>query len=90
MIIFTNGDHSALTDEQYAEWQAGVAREWDSVEDAQMGSGPLCDSVDDTGHCSCDEECLYEGWFSWSRCEGCGSKLGGTRYNFPVWLPLNR
>lgn len=32
-----------------------------------------------------DEECMdeeesCEGWFSWSRCDGCGSSLGGDRY----------
>ncbi len=61
--------------------------------DYVIGSAPLCDTADEEGHCEHDkakDECLYEGWFSWSPCEGCGSELGGTRFNFPVWLPLNR
>lgn len=27
---------------------------------------------------ACPEDC--EGWFSWSRCDGCGSTLGGDRH----------
>jgi hypothetical protein len=27
---------------------------------------------------ACDEDC--EGWFSWSSCDGCGSRLGGDRH----------
>lgn len=26
-----------------------------------------------------------EGWFSWSSCQGCGSRLGGQRYHATAW-----
>lgn len=34
-----------------------------------------------SSHCKecIDEDEPCEGWFSWSRCDGCGSSLGGDR-----------
>lgn len=37
----------------------------------------------DGGESSCDS-----GGFSWSRCDGCGSALGGDRYPATLWIPL--
>ena len=31
---------------------------------------------------ACAEDC--EGWFSWSECDCCGSRLGGNRHPFAV------
>lgn len=32
------------------------------------------------------DRCDCEGpWFSWSRCDGCGSALGGNRWAFTLW-----
>ena len=38
---------------------------------------PECDPDDD---CECEQIT-----FSWSRCEGCGSTLGGSRHAFTYW-----
>ena len=38
----------------------------------------VCDGCDDDGQC--------ESWFSWRRCDGCGSALGGDRHHATEWL----
>lgn len=61
------------------------------IDDAEVTSGrwphePGCPNVSDTGEwlgttdCDCDR---IE--FTWSRCEGCGSTLGGSREALTVW-----
>lgn len=34
------------------------------------------------GQCECEEVT-----FSWSRCQGCGSNLGGSRHALTAWYP---
>jgi hypothetical protein len=34
----------------------------------------------ETDRCGCEGP-----WFSWSRCDGCGSYLGGDRWAFTLW-----
>ena len=50
--------------------------------DATMGllreeHSPWCDGSDD---CGCEQR-----EFSWSRCDGCGSQLGGYRHAYTLW-----
>ncbi len=43
--------------------------------------GELIPSCSGEGECGCDSDNGYiDEWFSWSRCDYCGSSLGGTRY----------
>lgn len=37
---------------------------------------------------NCPEDC--EGGFSWSRCDGCGSTLGGDRHPAVAWEEVKR
>jgi hypothetical protein len=39
-----------------------------------------CTEEDREEGCDCEERS-----FSWSRCDGCASFLGGTRYAFTLW-----
>ena len=72
------------------EYAGSTGKEWCNYPDAKMG--------DITAGISCDKgECHY--WedeeehseecatltFSRSRCDGCGSTLGGTRHAFTIW-----
>src|SRR5690242_21648711 len=81
VIIMTNGDASALSEEEYATWERGVERE-NLLSNGWEWAGVQCDDweVDDAPH----GECLTEGWFSWSWCECRGSTLGGQRYNVAI------
>lgn len=36
-------------------------------------------------HCGSDDEDSGERVFSWSRCDGCGSTLGGARHRLAIW-----
>ena len=85
VIAQENGDTSGLTDEQLAKWEKGVAAE-NVCDNGWQWSGVLCDSTTDDGECGCEdrEECLREGWFSWSWCEFCGDTDGGDRYNVAI------
>ena len=38
---------------------------------------------DSWGLCECPDE--SEGWFAWSSCDGCGSRLGGDRHYATAW-----
>ena len=68
-----------------------TGEEWCNYPDAKMGditAGILCDRADDDYH-MCEsaehsEECETIS-FSWSRCDACGSTLGGTRHAFTIW-----
>lgn len=66
VIMIANNDNSGMTEEEFAEWTANVER-FDACE-----SGKYYAVVD------CDEDC--EGWFSWSSCDYCNSRLGGDRH----------
>lgn len=57
---------------------AAVERNWDGWE-VIGGTGPLAEGLPDGDIVERDYEC--EGHFSWSRCDGCGSTLGGNRYD---------
>jgi hypothetical protein len=46
--------------------------------------GDTCTETDREEGCDCEGP-----WFSWSRCNGCGSRLGGNRYAFTLWRKLS-
>lgn len=54
----------------------GLARNWAGW-DISLGSLECDYCPNEDGDC--------EGWFSWSRCDGCGSQLGGDRYHATAW-----
>lgn len=64
-----------------------TGEEWRNYSDGSITAGILCDKGED--HYWEDEEDHSENCerqdFSWSRCDGCGSTLGGSRYAFTVW-----
>jgi len=39
----------------------------------------------EVGNCDCEDM-----GFSWSRCDGCGSVLGGNRWAFTLWREVTR
>jgi ribosomal protein L37AE/L43A len=43
------------------------------------GETTVCDFCGQTGYEDGEQE------FSWSRCDGCGSHLGGSRYRLAIW-----
>lgn len=77
-----NGDTSGMTDAERATWEAGVAATaglWEGWTPA----GDLCDVVDLSGDCPCGpEEHTYDGHFSATDCNYCGTRLGGQRFQF--------
>lgn len=65
------------------QWYAG---ESDTPADRKP-LGLIADTAQVTDHtdCNADEDTgITE--FSWSRCDGCGSTLGGSRYRLAVWF----
>jgi len=49
----------------------------------KLGHDDGCEGVDGTADCYCGDL-----GFSWSRCDGCGSTLGGDRYAATLWLDV--
>jgi hypothetical protein len=62
----------------------------EGLENVSPGPCPGCSECDleDVDSMDAEEyELASEGWFSWSRCDSCGTTLGGDRFNahaFPV------
>lgn len=60
-----------------------------------LANAEYCEECDHSGHplmsqlegeevtLNCEEDC--ESNFSWSRCDGCGSPLGGDRHRIAIW-----
>jgi ribosome-binding protein aMBF1 (putative translation factor) len=86
VIIMTNGDASALSEEEYARWEKGVEREA-LLSNGWEWSGVQCDDweAEDAPH---DVECAMDGWFSHSWCECCGETYGGQRWNVAIMRRL--
>jgi hypothetical protein len=70
-----------MTKAEYAVYEASVKRNLDGLRFVSTGACPGCAdcglSDNPTDH---ECECAEEPGFSWSRCECCGSRLGGDRY----------
>ena len=53
--------------------------------DVDVGFCPGCRECgcdcEDADSCDCDPDVMDEGHFSWSQCDGCGSRFGGDRYS---------
>jgi hypothetical protein len=64
VMVIANGDTSGISD--VGAWEAGVA------------ALDACEGGRFTVVLACDDQC--EGWFSHSRCDYCGSTLGGERH----------
>lgn len=71
-----------LTHHGYDEHELGHGfdREpWSLLDDADdVSSGWVDDDHD-------DEDSTDDDGFSWSPCDGCGSRLGGNRYRMTIW-----
>ena len=73
------------------EYADSTGKEWCNYPDAKMGditAGTICGRADNDYYmCESDEHSEECGTisFSWSRCDGCGSTLGGTRHAFTIW-----
>lgn len=84
VIAQENGDTSGLSEAQLAKWEKGVKAE-NVCDNGWQWSGTLCDSADEQGDCDHQrEDCVREGWFSWSWCEFCGDTDGGQRFNVAI------
>lgn len=46
--------------------------------------------VPDMDYCDDDWDKWADGYFSWHSCHGCGSQLGGTRWEYRILEPANR
>ena len=62
---------------------------WCKLEPGQTATSGLLQSEHGCGWISgsefpCDDECEHDS-FSWTRCDGCGSTLGGERFAYTVW-----
>jgi hypothetical protein len=76
-----------MTKAEYAAYQEAVAEFMKREGLANLTSGhyqcPDCKvEFEDNGKCpkcGADRECLDEPYFSWHRCDCCGSSLGGNR-----------
>lgn len=91
VIAQDNGDTSGLTEAELAKWEKGVAAE-NVLSNGWHWSGTMCDSASEYVDCTDDsahEECLREGWFSWSWCEFCGDMTSGQRYNVAIVRNIN-
>lgn len=80
-----------MLEHHYPGEMEGTGEEWRNYPNAKLGSitaGILCDRRDDDYHLyesdEHSEECETL-TFSWFRCDGCGSTLGGSRHAFTVW-----
>lgn len=54
------------------------------LSDADVTAGLFYEQHDCDSPEQCSGECEVQE-FSWSRCEGCGSRLGGSRHALTVW-----
>ncbi len=60
-----------------------IEREWPGIE-ITLGRVQEWDESDEDFEAG--QEYESEGWFSWYRCQGCGSRLGGQRYYATAWV----
>lgn len=72
-------DHGQNVDVQWGntEITLGHAHNGEDCPDCTCGDVDCWENMDG---------CPSDGWFSWSMCEGCGSRLGGDRFYATVWL----
>lgn len=80
LFLLANGEVTDSNGEDitHAHW-AKMAGVWGEDFDITLGPGE-CEycPTEDNGDC--------EPWFSWSRCDGCHSDLGGDRQHATAWL----
>jgi len=82
MFTHANGETGANPDRE----------PWNLLEREPEGTSVTMGLLHEEHECSkkddpdCQDECECETQeFSWSRCEGCGSPLGGSRHAFALW-----
>lgn len=71
-----------IEDTDPPEWSVGEGEQTTTTEPWGVLPDDL-DFTDNTDGNNPDDTGIDE--FSWRRCEGCGSHLGGARYRFAVW-----
>jgi hypothetical protein len=78
-MLETKGEQ--MTKAEYIKYEEAVKRNLDGLRFVSTGSCPGCNecglSDNPTDH---ERECAEYPDFSWSRCEACGSRLGGDRH----------
>lgn len=87
-----------MNKKEYAEYEEAVADFSDCEGIDHLSTGhyqcPECKvEFEDDGtcpQCGADRECLNEPYFSWRRCDCCGSSLGGDREFATGWNPITR
>ena len=82
-MILANGECEYTSDDAEREHSEGMARCLDDYDVTLGRVGHLdgCEGIDGTRDCYCGDL-----GFSWHRCDGCGSNLGGDRYAATLWL----
>lgn len=83
LFLQVNGElPTEMSEEQAEEWLANI----DLLAEGVDHYTPGCDH-NDCDHDDGDERTACETQeFSWSRCDLCGSKLGGSRHAFVGWI----
>ena len=85
MMVLANGESTYSDDESERVHHAGMAEQLGDY-DVTLGRltpNDVCEGSEHDSDCVCDQL-----GFSWSLCDGCGSKLGGDRYAATLWLPV--
>lgn len=73
--------------EEYAEYEATVARYLRGLEAVSTGA---CAGCEECGIPEGEENYASEPFFSWTPCEICGSSLGGNREYWHAVIPATR
>ena len=80
LMVHANGDEGERYEGQPEPWNL-----FPDARDVSMGmldDNHSCGQSSDSGtrECGCETQ-----EFSWSPCDGCGSRLGGSRHAFTLW-----
>jgi hypothetical protein len=79
MVLHANGEYDHDRDPSEPEPLSLIGPGY-SVTMGVSEHSEHCTEVDREEGCDCDQL-----GFSWSRCEGCGSTLGGDRFALTLW-----
>ncbi|AVD99207.1 hypothetical protein SEA_BILLNYE_248 [Streptomyces phage BillNye] len=84
LFLIANGE---VTDSEGNDISETHAAEMQAIwGDSEITLGRVKEGDETEEEFQANDEIESEGWFSWRECQGCGSRLGGTRYYATVWL----